>query len=498
MLFNSVEFLVFFPIVFFVYFLISPKVRYIWLLAASYFFYMCWNPKYIILIFLSTAITFASGLMMEKVREKNHNLVWKRFWLRSCLAVSLFFNLLILFYFKYFEFAITNINRIIGIRGGNYWDLKHKIILPVGISFYIFQALGYAIDVYREDIKAEKNFFRYALFVSFFPQLVAGPIERSENLLNQMKNATYFKVENARQGLLTMAYGLFLKVVVADRLAGIINPIYSGWEEQRGMNLMVATILFSFQIYCDFEGYSQIAIGSAKILGFHINRNFMVPYLCTSIRGFWKKWHISLTSWFRDYLYIPLGGNRKGKLKKYLNTLIVFLCSGLWHGANWHFVAWGGLNGIYNIVQDAEQDTFNRICRWFKIDTKAFLWKCLCGLCTFFFINISWVFFRATGIRQSFYILKTIWDDFNIWYLFSDNFYKLFGSSKDLAVTIFSLVIVLFVDILRTQGIDVKAYILRQQFFYRWLVYILIIFIVMIWGGYGSGYEQTQFIYFQF
>lgn len=480
------------------YFSLSSKVRYIWLLAASYFFYMCWNPKYMILIFLSTAITFGSGVIMEAVREKNGDLVQKNFWLCSCLVVSCIFNLLVLFYFKYFEFAIRNINRVIGMGGGKFRFLWHQIILPVGISFYTFQALGYAIDVYRGDIKAEKNFFRYALFVSFFPQLVAGPIERSENLLNQMKNTTYFKVENVRQGLLTMAYGLFLKVVVADRLASIINPIYNGWEDQRGMHLMVATVLFSFQIYCDFEGYSQIAIGSAKVLGFHINKNFRAPYLCTSIRGFWKKWHISLTSWFRDYLYIPLGGNRKGRMKKYLNTMIVFLCSGLWHGASWHFVAWGGLNGLYNVVQDAGQNNFNKICSFFKIDTKAFLWKCLCGICTFFLINISWVFFRAAGMRQSCSILKKIWADFNLWYLFSGGFYELFGSSKELVITILSLSIVVFVDILKNQGFDIKSYILRQQIFYRWLFYLAIIFTVVMWGGYGSGYEQTQFIYFQF
>lgn len=340
MIFNSMQFLIFFPIVFMIYFLFPPKTRYIWLLISSYYFYMCWNPKYIFLILFSTTVTYISGIAIETVKKKNVD--GKRWFLKCCVAISFFLNLLVLFYFKYFEFMITNLNRFIGILGLQILVPVFDIILPVGISFYIFQALGYTMDVYRGEIEAEKNFFRYALFVSFFPQLVAGPIERSKNLLKQVNNPTYFKVENARQGLLTMAYGLFMKVVVADRLAGIIDPIYNNWSEQTGMRLMTATILFAVQIYCDFEGYSQLAIGSAQVLGFHINQNFKIPYLSTSIQDFWQRWHISLTGWFRDYLYIPLGGNRKGKVRKYLNTMIVFLVSGLWHGASWHFVVWGG------------------------------------------------------------------------------------------------------------------------------------------------------------
>ncbi len=342
MIFNSIQFLIFFPIVFMVYFLLPAKIRYMWLLISSYYFYMCWNPKYIFLILFSTVITYLSGLSMEAVRKKSFSGETQKHYLNACVAVSFLLNLLILFYFKYFEFAVATINRIIGAAGVRISVPAYDVMLPVGISFYIFQALGYTIDVYRGEIHGEKNFFRYALFVSFFPQLVAGPIERSKNLLNQVDKPTYFEAEHARHGLLTMAYGLFMKVVVADRLAGIINPIYSDWNSQSGMSIMAATILFAFQIYCDFEGYSQLAIGSAQVLGFHINQNFKTPYLCTSIRDFWQRWHISLTSWFRDYLYIPLGGNRKGKLRKYCNTMIVFLVSGLWHGAGWHFVAWGG------------------------------------------------------------------------------------------------------------------------------------------------------------
>ncbi len=498
MIFNSIQFLIFFPIVFMVYFLLPAKIRYMWLLISSYYFYMCWNPKYIFLILFSTVITYLSGLSMEAVRKKSFSGETQKHYLNACVAVSFLLNLLILFYFKYFEFAVATINRIIGAAGVRISVPAYDVMLPVGISFYIFQALGYTIDVYRGEIHGEKNFFRYALFVSFFPQLVAGPIERSKNLLNQVDKPTYFEAEHARHGLLTMAYGLFMKVVVADRLAGIINPIYSDWNSQSGMSIMAATILFAFQIYCDFEGYSQLAIGSAQVLGFHINQNFKTPYLCTSIRDFWQRWHISLTSWFRDYLYIPLGGNRKGKLRKYGNTMIVFLVSGLWHGAGWHFVAWGGVNGIYNIVQDLTDSVRQKVYQILKIDTTAFFWKCFCGFVTFFFIDISWLFFRADGIGQSVSMLRKIWNELNPWYFFSDEFYNLFGTAKDVAVTLFSLFIIALIDVFRRRGFDLRGYLLEQQIIYRWVFYFAVIFIIMLWGAYGSGYEQTQFIYFQF
>lgn len=421
-----------------------------------------------------------------------------KFWLKVCVGISFALNLCLLFYFKYFEFALANLNRIFRATGFQMSIPKFDILLPVGISFYIFQALGYTVDVYRREIKAEKNFLRYALFVSFFPQLVAGPIERSKNLLKQVNKPTYFNVENARAGLLTMAYGLFMKVVVADRLAGIIDPVFNEWSEQSGMNLLVATILFAIQIYCDFEGYSQLAIGCARVLGFHINQNFDTPYLCTSVKGFWKRWHMSLTSWFRDYLYIPLGGNRKGTFKKCINIIIVFLVSGLWHGASWHYVIWGGINGIYNVIEDITSETRKKIYNTFRIDTDAFLWKCFCGLISFILIDITWLFFRAPGTQEAITIFIKICCDFRLKYFFSDNFYLLFGSTKAFAMIIISCIIVFIIDILRRKKIDIIMKILNQQIIYRWIIYFAVIFIILLWGAYGSGYEQTQFIYFQF
>lgn len=341
MLFNSLHFLVFFPIVVLFYFLLPRKVRYIWLLIASYYFYMCWNAKYILLIICSTIITYISGLLIEHVKGCKWNEVKILRWKKIFVAFSFVSNMSILFFFKYFDFVFDNINAIFLHVGIELNKPQFDILLPVGISFYIFQSLSYTMDVYRDEVYAEKNILRYALFLSFFPQLVAGPIERSKNLLKQINVPTDFHVEGVKHGLLTMAYGLVLKMVIADRIGTIIDPILSHYDYYNGMMTLACIVLFAFQIYCDFHGYTQIAIGSAEILGFHLQENFNAPYLASNIKDFWRRWHITLTSWFTDYLYIPLGGNRKGRLRKYINTLIVFLCSGLWHGADWGYIIWG-------------------------------------------------------------------------------------------------------------------------------------------------------------
>ena len=340
--FNSIQFLIFLPIVLIIYFILPTKVRHYWLLVSSYYFYMCWNAKYAVLIFASTLITYLSGLALERIKkckyEENKIQIRKKI----IVAISFMSNLSILFYFKYFNFLIESICKIFKIAHINLSISAFDILLPVGISFYTFQALSYTMDVYRDEIYAEKDFFRYALFVSFFPQLVAGPIERSKNLLTQLAELKKFDFDNAREGLLLMLWGFFLKIVIADRISIFVDTVYTEQNTYGGFYLLVATVLFAFQIYCDFYGYSSIAMGTAKMLGISLMENFNAPYLSGSVSEFWRKWHISLTSWFKDYLYIPLGGSRKGKLRKYLNKLIVFLVSGLWHGAQWSFVAWGG------------------------------------------------------------------------------------------------------------------------------------------------------------
>lgn len=343
MLFNSYNFLIFFPIVTLIYYLIPQKIRYIWLLIASYYFYMCWNVKYVSILLFSTIVTYISGLLISKANNIKDDKKRKRL-KKVFVILSFVINLSILFLFKYFDFFVDNINRILSRLNIEVINLSFDVILPVGISFYIFQALSYTVDIYNDDVKAEKNFLKYALFVSFFPQLVAGPIERSKNLLKQINEKHYFNGERIKDGLLLMIWGGFQKIVIADRVAIVVNTVFNNFPQYPGMYIVVACILFAFQIYCDFSGYSIIAMGAAKVMGFELMENFNAPYFSMSVAEFWRRWHISLSSWFRDYLYIPLGGNRKGKVRKYINLMIVFLVSGLWHGAQWSFVVWGMLN----------------------------------------------------------------------------------------------------------------------------------------------------------
>lgn len=328
MLFNSYEFILFFPIVVLVTAIIPKKCRTMWLLMASYYFYMCWNPKYALLMMLSTVITYLSGWLVAYGQRKERIDI-KRIALAFCICS----NIGILFYFKYSNFFIENLNALLGKLGFQGIHSTFDVLLPVGISFYTFQALSYTIDVYKGTIDAEKNIINYALFVSFFPQLVAGPIERSKSLLSQLRQLEqekmFLKWNNVRDGLLFMGWGFFQKLVIADRCSIYVNAVYENWEAYGALNLIIATVLFGIQIYCDFGGYTNIARGTAKVLGVDLMANFRQPYLAVDIKDFWRRWHISLTTWFTDYIYISLGGNRRGTVRKYINIMIVFLVSGL-------------------------------------------------------------------------------------------------------------------------------------------------------------------------
>ncbi len=342
MVFNSIHFMIFFPIVVLGYFLITHKYRWIWLLAASLYFYMSWNPKFVILILTTIIITYLSGIGISKADKEKKLLKKKMFAIFSVVS-----NLTILFFFKYFDFVIDSINYLLGMINLKLLTPSFDVLLPVGISFYTFQALSYTIDVYRkENFKVERHLGKYALFVTFFPQLVAGPIERSENLISQFYEEHYFDYQRVKSGLLLMLWGLFEKIVIADRTAIIVNQVYNNLEQYTGFEIVVATIFFAVQVYCDFCGYSDIAIGAARVMGFHLMTNFRQPYFSQSIKEFWRRWHISLSSWLKDYVYIPLGGSRCSRVKKYRNLMITFLVSGLWHGANWTYVAWGGSWGL--------------------------------------------------------------------------------------------------------------------------------------------------------
>ena len=468
MLFNSYGFLIFFPLVCTVLFIIPKRFQYIWLLFASYFFYACWNAKYTLLLLFSTGCTWICVRLMEKTKYK-----------KPVLAVSLVLTLSVLFVFKYIP--------------------KLDLVLPVGISFYTFQAISYAIDAYRNEIEVERNFFKYALFVSFFPQLVAGPIERSRNLLKQVNESHEFNYNRMVDGLLLMLWGYFLKLVIADRAALFVDAVYSDYENFGGTYLVVASVLFAIQIYCDFAGYSTIAIGAAKVMGFELMENFNHPYLSMSVSEFWRNWHISLTSWFRDYLYIPLGGNRKGKTRKFINIIIVFLISGLWHGASLHFVIWGGINGLYQVLGEILLPLRKKCENILKLTRDSWGYKTICGFVTFVLVDVAWVFFRADSIKDSFAIISSMLRmRKNIEVIFDGSLSMETFSSKNFTVLIIAILILSFSDICKLKGISIRSEIQKQDFVVRWIIYVVSVMTVLIFGIWGPAFSAGNFIYFQF
>jgi len=490
MLFNSEQFMIFLPIVLLVYYIFPKKIRYIWLLIASYYFYMCWNAKYVVLILGSTIVTYISGLIVAKMDKAYHK--------KIAVVICLVLNLAILFFFKYANFSLALLQDVFFMFDIQLNVPEFDILLPVGISFYTFQALSYTLDVYRGDIYPEKNFFRYALFVSFFPQLVAGPIERSKNLLKQLAVAQPFCFQNFREGVLLMIWGFFLKIVLADRVAIFVDTVYGNYSVYPGIYLIIATVLFAVQIYGDFYGYSVIAMGTAKIIGIDLMENFEAPYLSRTVAEFWRRWHISLTSWFKDYLYIPLGGNRKGKIRKYVNIVVVFLVSGLWHGANLTFVVWGGLNGLYQVIGQLFKPVRDKVNNCLHIDRETLSHRLLEVLCVFLLVDFSWIFFRANSLQESFDIIRSMATARNLWVLFDGSLYNCGLDSKNFSVMLISILLLVFADIFKYKRIQVRNIILKQEVWFRCIFFAVSIWLVLVFGIWGPSYDAANFIYFQF
>lgn len=498
MLFNSIDFLLFFPAVLIMYYILPKRIKMYWLLIASYYFYMCWNAKYAVLIFISTVITYTSGYFLEKCRTIEGDAKRRNTFRKSIVAVSLISNLGILFGFKYLNFSIDLLSSLCSQFHIVLSIPQFDIILPVGISFYTFQALSYTIDVYRGDISAEKNFFKYALFVSFFPQLVAGPIERSKNLLSQLSEPKRFNYENFREGILLMLWGYFLKIVLADRIALFVDTVYGDINTYPGLYLVIATIMFAIQIYGDFAGYSTIAVGSAKILGIDLMENFKAPYFAESIAGFWRNWHISLTSWFKDYLYIPLGGSRKGKARKYINKMIVFLVSGLWHGANLTYVVWGGLNGLLQVIGEILQPVRDRAVCILGLNRESLGHRLIKILATFAMVDVTWVFFRAKTLAEALNVFKLSFGVHNPWILFDGSLYACGLDIKNFRLVIVSVVILVVADFCKLKGIKIRQIILKQDWWFRILFYATAIVMILLFGKWGPSFDKANFIYFQF
>ncbi|MGB7337830.1 MAG: MBOAT family protein [Phototrophicaceae bacterium] len=478
MSFISPEFVVFFCIVLPAFFILKHRVRWILLLLVSYFFYAYGNIQYVPLIAFSTVVDYVAA---RRIHHHDKNEQQRRLW----LVMSIIVNLGVLFTFKYFNFF----NESAAVAFG-YTPLTHSLILPIGISFYTFQSMSYTIDVYRRDLLPETNFGIMATYVAFFPQLVAGPIERATNLLPQFHQEQTFDEDRAVSGLQLILWGFFKKVVIADRLAIYVNAVYNNVDEYSGAILILATLFFTFQIYCDFSGYSDIAIGTARIMGFDLMENFRQPYFSQSIREFWGRWHISLSTWFRDYLYIPLGGNRVGLWRNLINLFIVFVVSGLWHGAGWTFIIWGVLHGLAIVLIG--------LLRHYKIDLmpgKSALMVLLRIIVTFIFVSFAWIFFRANSLADAHYIVShlLIFDS-------SQNIIAPFAEALLSEQIEFILSFLLIAILIGFDFFDARITLPRIfagiPMIFRWGAYYSLIAAVLFSGLYGAG--ASQFIYFQF
>ena len=498
MLFNSYEFLLFFPLVAFIYFLLPDRIRYLFLLAVSYFYYMCWKAEYALLMLLSTLITYISGLLLDASFLNKWLPRSRRLFRKFIVFLSFLSNLGILFFFKYYGFFTEIITDLCGRFHITFRAPVLQLILPVGISFYTFQALSYTMDVYRGEIYAEKNFFRYALFVSFFPQLVAGPIERSKNLLEQLSRKVRFDYERMVEGLLYMIWGFFMKLVVADRIAVFVDTIYGNPMKYTGWYLIVATFLFNYQAYCDVAGYSTIAIGAARILGIDLMENFNAPYLSRSIKEFWTRWHISLTSWFRDYLYFPLGGSRKGKLRKYVNIMIILLASGLWHGANMTYVCWGLLYGLYQVLGEVLKPVRDFVVKILHLNRESAGHRLLQIGITYSLVTSCVPLFRAQSLSDAVFIYKSMFLPDNPWVLFNGSLYDCGLDHNNFVLLIICIAIIIFFDCCKYNKISIHKEIAKQDFWLRGLVIGLAVFAILLFGVWGPEIDNTAFIYYQF
>ena len=487
MLFNSLHFAVFFPVLTALYFLVPDRFRWQLLLVASCYFYMAFIPAYILILLFTITVDYFVGVGLEAMHGRS------RRWL---LIASLAANVGVLATFKYWDFAAGNITALAQLIGWNYSLESLGIILPIGLSFHTFQSISYIIEVYRGHQRAERHLGIFALYVLFYPQLVAGPIERPQNLLGQFREIHRFEYRRVTDGLKLMLWGLFKKVVIADRLAVAVNAVYSQPEMYDGIALTLATVLFAYQIYCDFSGYSDIAIGAAQVMGFRLMQNFRQPYLARSISEFWRRWHISLSTWFRDYLYHPLGGNRVARWRWHLNLVIVFLVSGLWHGANWTFVVWGALHGGYLVVSLWTAEIRAKIIRAIGFDRVPLLHRVLQSAVTFVLVTIAWVFFRAATLHDAWYILTHVHTG---WIERASELMSLAGVQDVLSAlsiskyTLLAVIVLEVAHLLQTRG-SVRVMAFAKPLWLRWGAYYALGFWILLTFDTGA----RQFIYFQF
>ncbi len=472
MQFVSFAFLLLLPVAAIINFIIPRKFRYIWLLVISIAFYLSIDLKAAAVMAGTIVVTYISALLIDKVSGEGSEKRPKS--ALVILAVS----------------VILEIAAMLIFRSG-------KIMGAIGISFYMLKSVGYLVDVYRGDVAAEKNFCKLALFVSFFTQVISGPIERAGNMLPQFSYPVTVDFDRMRDGFLQILWGYFLKLVIADRLAIFVNNVYDDPALVGGTIVAIATFFYSFEIYCDFAGYSAIAIGVSRILGIDVMKNFDSPYMAKSIAEFWRRWHISLSTWLRDYIYIPLGGNRKGTVRKYLNVLIVFAVSGIWHGSALTFLVWGLLHALYQIIGFITMPVRDKIVAVLKIDREGLSHRTVKTIVTFLLVNLAWVFFRAPTLEQAILIIKRSFE-FTPW-VFTDGGLFMMGLSQgSFNVGIAGIALLITMDILAFNGVEIRDRIIRQAIWYRWIIMIAGILAISIFGIWGAGYNASSFIYQQF
>jgi alginate O-acetyltransferase complex protein AlgI len=486
MLFNSLSFAIFLPIVFFFHWFVTnknQKSQNLLLLAASYYFYACWDWRFLFLLIFSTLLDYYTGIKMSESKTRAIRKTW--------LWISISINLGFLGVFKYYNFFAHSFAEAVSNLGWQVNPSTISVILPVGISFYTFHGLSYVIDIYNNRIKVERNFIDYSIFVSFFPLLVAGPIERATHLLPQLKVKRTFDYTKAADGLRQILWGLFKKMVIADRCAEYANVIFNNSSHYSGVILLLGALLFTIQIYTDFSGYSDIAIGTARLFGIDLLRNFAFPYFSRDIAEFWRRWHISLSSWFKDYLYIPLGGSKGGTWMRIRNTFIIFLVSGFWHGANWTFLVWGGLNALYimpSIIFHTNRTNIEIVARDRMFPT---IREFLSILLTFSLTVFAWIFFRAANLHHAFSFINNMFAGIFIKanYIQTLDFIKSYLGSLPIIIAAFFVIEWLG----RNQQYAIAALWLGYPRFVRWIIYYSIIFLIFSYGG-----PEQQFIYFQF
>ena len=479
----SAEFFVFLPIVVAINFIVPRKFKYIWLLITSLFFYASIDVKSTVVLVISIAMAYGFGLLLEKNKQN-----------KAILSVAIAIHIAVLVACKYLNFIEKT---FLSLTGRAEEAVNLNLLATLGISFYMLKIIGYLIDVYRGDLVAERNPLKVGLYVSFFPQITQGPIERAKNMLPQFNFPLTVDYDMLRDGLLEIIWGYFLKLVVADRLAIYVNNVYAAPMEAVGFTTLVATVFYTFEIYTDFAGYTHIAIGISRLLGIDVMENFKCPYLASSIAGFWRRWHISLSTWLRDYLYIPLGGNRKGTARKYLNIMIVFLVSGLWHGAGWTFVVWGLLHGLFQVIGYILKPVRDWCVNVFKVERNAFSHRVLKVLVTFLLVNFAWIFFRASSLGEALVIIKNSLV-FTPWMLADGSLYKHGLDSADFFVAIVGLIIVVVTDLVNYNGFVIRERILKQGIWIRYIIVIAAIISILVFGIWGPGYDSAAFIYQQF